>query len=266
MTTALKTVTASLFWEHIKKGISMAARRGKAFLFLLVLLNGIIFLAVPWDKLFYDTEKAINGYPGMLTEVDAEYLEPTGVYVPMTFGEGAVKGYQHPGWFHRKMNPYAQFYIYSGPIPEGVYFDISNKREGYDGLPVLISEQIKVPATGKVKIDLSDAQFPRTYYVSEAMEKVGDKYDLPGRDYFDSATLLDKQLMEFKKASNRVFIFVVLAEAVLFTIVLVIVGTVTLAKSKKGGGPGGDGGPGGVGQGGPGGVGQGGPGGPYPVQ
>ena len=230
----------------------MAARRGKAFLFLLVLLNGILFLAVPWEKIFYDKEKAINSYPGYLEEIDAEYLESTGVYVPMTFGEGAVKGYQHPGWFHRKMNPYAQFYIYTGPVTDKMRHDISHQREKYDGIPVLISEQIDVPVKGKVRIDMSTTEYPRKYYVSEAMDTLESKYTLPGREYYDSATLLDKDLMEFKKSSGRVFMIVVFAEAIVFTIFLVIVLIVTMAKRKKGGGAG----PGGSGS----------PGGPYPAQ
>lgn len=211
----------------------MAARRGKAFLFLLVLLNGIIFLAVPWEKIIYDKEKAINSYPGHLEVIDAEYLEPTGVYVPMTFGEGAVKGYQHPGWFHRKMNPYAQFYIYTGPVTDKMRDDISHQREKYDGIPILISEQIDVPAKGKVRIDMSTTEYPRTYYVREAMETLSEKYVMPSDEYYDSATLLDKGLMEFKKSSGRVFMIVIFAEAILFTVFLVIVLIVTLAKKKK---------------------------------
>ena len=211
----------------------MASRRGQFFIFIVFILNAVAFLAVPWEKFFFDKEKVISLNSSHLEEVDVKYLEPTGVYVPMTFGESAVKGYQHPTWFHRKLNAYARFYLYTGPVSDRMDHDFNASNKQFDGIPVLISEVIDIPSSGKVKVDMKTKAYPSEYFIKEGLNSVAAKYKLPGKDYYDSATPFCKELDTFKKNSLMTLLKVVIGEVIVLTIVLVIAGAAASKKKKQ---------------------------------
>lgn len=211
----------------------MASRRGQLFILIVFILNVCAFLIVPWESLFFDKEKIISLNSLHFEEVDVKYLQPTGVYVPMTFGESAVKGYQNPTWFHRKMNAYAQFYLYTGPVTDKMNHDFNAKNKKFDGILVLISEVIDIPSSGKVSIDMTTVAYPREYFLKQGIETLSSKYGLPGKDYYDSATPICQALDAFKKNTFQVLIKAVVAEVVLLTVILVIAGAVASSKKKK---------------------------------
>ena len=212
----------------------MSSKRGKLFILIIFLLNAAAFLVVPWENFLLDKEKVIFGHSHHLEEIDAKYLEATDIYVPMTFGVDVIKGYENPTWFHRKLMPYARFYLYTGPVTDKMRSEISHKREKYDGIPVLISELIEVPADGKVKIDMNDS-YADNYYVKEGMKKLAKKYTLPGDEFYDSATPFCQAHADFKNSAARFLIIAVVAEVVLFTVILVVSAAVSKSKKKQGG-------------------------------
>jgi hypothetical protein len=216
-----------------RKAKAMASRKGQFFIFIVFILNAVAFIAVPWENFFFDKEKAIRENSAHFEEVDVKYLEPTGVYVVMGSHDEVVKGYDNPTWFHRKMSPYAQFYLYTGPVTEKMRTEISQRRKEYEGIPVLISELIDIPSSGKVSIDMTSTAYAQDYYVREAMKKLEKKYKLPGDEFYDSATPLCNALGNFKKASWSLLIRVVIIEVIVFTVLLVVLSIVAVSKKKK---------------------------------
>ena len=210
----------------------MASRRGKIFILIIFLLNAAAFLIVPWENFFLDREKVIFGFSHHLEEIDVKYLEATDVYVPMTFGTDVVKGYEHPTWFHRKLMPYARFYLYTGPVTDKMRTEIKHKKTENDGIPVLISELIVIPGSGKVKIDM-DASYANDYYVKEGMKKLSKEYPLPGDGCYDSATPFCQAHADFKNTAARNLIIAVAAEVVLITVILVIAAASSKSKKKQ---------------------------------
>ena len=210
----------------------MASKRGKFFILIVFLLNVAAFLVVPWESFLLDKEKVVFGHSRHLEEIDVKYLEATDVHVPMTFGVDVIKGYENPTWFHRKLMPYARFYLYTGPVTEKMRSEINHKRTEYDGIPVLISELVEMPDSGKVKIDLTDS-YADNYYVKEGMKKLAKKYTLPGDEFYDSATPFCQEHAAFKNAAARNLIIAVVAEVVLFVVILVIAASVSKSKKKK---------------------------------
>ena len=210
----------------------MASKRGKFFILIIFLLNAAAFLVVPWESFLLDKEKVVFGNSHHLEEIDVKYLEATDIYVPMTFGADVIKGYENPTWFHRKLMPYARFYLYTGPVTDKMRSEISHKRTEYDGIPVLISELIEIPDSGKVKIDMDDS-YADNYYVKEGMKKLAKNYTLPGDEFYDSATPFCQAHADFKNTAAHILIMVVVAEVVLFTVILVIAAAASKSKKKK---------------------------------
>ena len=210
----------------------MASKRGTFFILIVFLLNAAAFLAVPWENIFLDKEKVIFGHSHHLEEIDVKYLEATDIYVPMTFGVDVIKGYENPTWFHRKLMPYARFYLYKGPVTDKMRSEISHKKKEYDGIPILVSELIKMPDSGKVKIDMTDS-YADNYYVKEGMKKLAKKYTLPGDEFYDSATPFCQAHADFKNTAARNLIIAVAAEVVLITVILVIAAASSKSKKKQ---------------------------------
>ena len=212
----------------------MASKRGSYLLFVLIILNAIAFVLVPWENWLFNKEEVINNHSEYLEEVDVKYLEPTGVYVVMDFSTEHIKGYQNPNWFHRKMSAYAQFYMYTGPITEEMRRNLWTYGEDVDALPVLIADTIiEIPESGTVMIDMTSRGDNGTYVCREALETLQKDYPQVENLFFDSATPYCEELMAFKKAQQMNCLYAAIIEAMLYVVIMIIVAVVSRSKKKK---------------------------------
>ena len=167
-------------------------------------------------------------------EVDVADLEPTGVYLCMNHNSEHINGYEDPKWIHFRAYAYAQFYMYSGEVPDETKLWLHTSEDSKDPVPVLIADSIiDIPESGTVTLDLSEVNFLEWTNATRAMNRVKERYNLTNDRYIDCASPYCEELTSFKDKKFNIFIGVVAAESIIFTIVLVIIASVALSRQKR---------------------------------
>ncbi|MCR5530371.1 MAG: hypothetical protein K6F26_00800 [Lachnospiraceae bacterium] len=213
----------------------MVNRRGRAILMLVILLNVPFFFVIPWERILFDKEKVIEENSGDMVTVDMRELEPTGVYVWMEKGKPVAVKDKRPNWFLCNFYTCTQFYVYSGnQVSEETRNSAMRTIDNDNPWAVLIADDVfNIPDSGKVKLDLSNANRLDLSTTQKALEKVNKKYGLSGRSYIDCATPYSEALNAFRTKRIAVCFATACVECLVLPIILLIIVAVKRKKQKE---------------------------------